>query len=144
MYYCDAMARSHVHCSLTILVITLILFSSHLPVMFVQWQYCSLFCFNEVPGKACNCSKCYFQHNMHMTEYIKSKWSNNSPHYILQDITYLDAKAHILSFTPPSGVPLHKVCLLFVTLSTIYISSSGPCPISDFHVNSLKFPWKRV
>ena len=82
---------------------------------------------------------------MHMTVYIKSKWSNNLPHYILQDITYLDAKAHIMSFTPPpAGVPLHKAWLLFVTLSTIYIVSSGPCPSSDFHVNPLKFPWKRV
>ena len=61
-----------------------------------------------------------FQQNMQMTVYIKSKWSNNSPHYILKDIAYLDTKAHILSFPPPpSGVPLHKVCLLLVTFSTI-------------------------
>ena len=61
-----------------------------------------------------------FQQNVHMTVYIKSKWSNNSPHYTLQDIAYLDTKAHILSFPPPpSGVPLHKVCLLVVTSSTI-------------------------
>ena len=58
----------------------------------------------------------------------KLKWFNNSLHYILQDITCLAVKAYILSFMPPvSGVPLHKVWLLFATLPTIYIVSSGSC-----------------
>ena len=62
---------------------------------------------------------------MCMGVYIKSKWSHNSPHYRYQDIAHLDATVNILSLTPPpSGVPLHKVWLLFVTLPTIYIVAS--------------------
>ena len=96
-------------------------------------------------GRLVNDPNVMFQQNMHMTVDITSKGSDYSPHYILQDITYLDTKAYILSFACiPSGVPLHKVWLLFVTLSTIYIVTSGSCPIADFHVNSLKFTWKRV
>ena len=92
------------------LVITLILLSPHLPVMFVHLQYYWLFYFNEVPGKACNCSKCHVLTKYVMSVYLKSKWSNNSPHYILQDIAHLVTKVHIFSFTP---LLLVDLCIKF-------------------------------
>ena len=71
------------------------------------------------------------QQNICMIVYIKSKWFNNSPYFVLQDIAYLDVKAQVLSFTPTlCGVPVHKVWLLFVAFAQnlhclIWIMSSS-------------------
>ena len=129
------------HCSLTIFSHHTTCISPYWPVMFIHLQCHSLFYFNEVLEKAPNVI-------------FSTKYANDCVHQVkmVQQFTTLYITRHCIpghqgphfviptpSFWCTFAQSLFVACHFFHNLV-----SAGSFPISDFHVDSPTFPWKRV